>query len=121
MRSIVRTESFGSVRVFWLDREEAIRRLRDAAGRLLDAHPEVLGVYLFGSLAEDRAVPGSDADVLVMLERSDERWFDRPLRYLPTFDDVEMPVELFCYTPEEAERAPFAGRARATALTLASR
>ena len=33
----------------------------------------------FGSLAEGRAVPGSDADVLVLLSHSETRWLDRPL------------------------------------------
>src|SRR6266545_1305493 len=36
------------------------------------ADPE--GVYLFGSLADVRAVPGSDADVLIVLS-DDGEWF----------------------------------------------
>ncbi|HZD80374.1 MAG TPA: nucleotidyltransferase domain-containing protein [Actinomycetota bacterium] len=106
------------MRVFWLDRAEALQRLRAAASRLVE-RPDVRAVYLFGSLAQDRAVPGSDADVLVLLERSDRRWVDRPLEFGPWFDGVGMPVELFCYTPEEADRAPLARTARETGIALA--
>lgn len=121
MPSVVLSRSYGSVRVFWLDREKALRRVREAASRLLRERPEVLGVYLFGSLAEGRAVPGSDADLLILLRRSERRFLDRPLEYLPAFDEVGLPVDLFCYTPEEAERVPLAGRARQTAIPLAER
>ncbi len=121
MPSPIQSRSFGSVRVFWLDSEEAIRRLRRAARRLLEEAPQVRAVYLFGSLAEGRAVPGSDADVLVILDRSSSRWFDRPLELPPVFDDVGLPVELFCYTHGEVERIPMARRALATGLPLAVR
>lgn len=121
MPSPVRTRSYGSVKVFWLDRDEALRRLRRAATQLLDQHPEVMGIYLFGSLAEGRAVPGSDADLLVILGRSDRRPLDRPLDYQPAFEEVGMPVELFCYTRDELIRIPMARAARERALPLASR
>lgn len=87
------------------------RRLRAAAERLVDARPDVRAVYLFGSLSEDRAVPGSDADVLVVLTSSDRRWMDRPLEYAEFFEGTGMPVELFCYTEEEVGRVPLARRA----------
>lgn len=105
------SESFGSVRIFWLDREEARRRIGKAAQELVDSRPDVLACYLFGSLAEGRAVPGSDADVLVVLDRSDRRWMDRPLEYDGPFRGIGMPVELFCYTVDELGRVPLASRA----------
>ncbi len=106
------------MRIFWLDSDEVLRRLRAAARRLVGDRPEVASVHLFGSLSAGRAVPGSDADVLILLERSDRRWLDRPLDYLPAFDDVGVPVELFCYTPDEVERTPLAQRALAGATIL---
>jgi predicted nucleotidyltransferase len=109
------------VKVFWLDRAEAVERLRRSAERLLAARTDVRRVSLFGSLADDRAVPGSDADLLVLLDRSDARWIDRPLELLPFFDDVGLPIELFCYTPEEAARVPLARRALELGLPLAER
>ena len=67
MRSLVRKASYGSVTTFWLDRDEAVGRVRRAAEQLVAARPDVASVYLFGSLAQGRAVPGSDADLLVLL------------------------------------------------------
>ncbi len=82
---------------------------------------DVTAVRLFGSLAEDRAVPGSDADILVILERSDARWMDRPLEFLPFFSDAGLPIELFCYTRAEADRVPLALRALEHGIALAER
>lgn len=121
MPSAVRKESYGSVTVFWLERDEAVRCLTGAARRLLAERPEVREVYLFGSLAEGRAVPGSDADVLVLLSESDERWLDRPLEYGPFFDDCGIGVELFCYTEEEADGHRLAERAQSRGVRLAGR
>lgn len=102
MRSPIVSRSYGSVRIFWLDAAEALRRLREAAARPVAARPEVRRAVLFGSLAQGRAVPGSDADVLVIVDAADGHWLDRALRYQPYFDDVGVPVDLFCYTPQEA-------------------
>jgi len=99
------------VTVFWLERDEVILRLRERARGLVAARPDVAGVYLFGSLAEGRAVPGSDADVLVLLAHSETRWLDRPLTLAPHFDGCGIGVELFCYTEEETARIPLARRA----------
>ena len=112
---------YGSVTVFWLDRDEALRRLRKAARRLLEERPEVLEVFLFGSLAEERAVPGSDADILVVLGHSERPFFDRSQEFLPFFDEIGLPVDLFCYTQEEVERVPLAHQARKRGIRLAGR
>ncbi|MCH1927610.1 nucleotidyltransferase domain-containing protein, partial [Shewanella sp. C31] len=61
MRSFVQKRSYGSVRVFWLDREGLLRALEGKAAQLLAAFPEVLAVVLFGSLARGEATPRSDA------------------------------------------------------------
>lgn len=115
----MRKRSYGSVDVFWLDRTEAVRRIEEAAAEVVRDRAEVEEVHLFGSLAEGRAVPGSDADVLLVLSESDEPWVDRPAAYRDAFRDVGMPVELFCYTREEVDRHPLAGRAREEGRRLA--
>lgn len=119
MPSVMESRSYGSVKIFWLNREEALRRLQEAAGRLLGAHPDVLGVYLFGSLAEGRAIPGSDADLLILLVDSNRRWLDRPLEFHTYFDGVGLPVDIFCYTAEEATVNPIARRALEHGVRLA--
>lgn len=121
MPSVVRKSSYGSVTVFWLDRAEAIRRLTEAARRLVRERPGVRAVYLFGSLAEGRAVPGSDADILILLEASDRPWPDRPLDFSKYFEAVGLPVDLFCYTLAEAEQVPIARQALARGMLLAAR
>ncbi len=121
MRSVVRTQSYGSVKVFWLDRAEALRRLQEAAEALVAACPDVVAVYAFGSLPEGRAVPGSDADVLLLLQEASRRFIDRPLEFAPYFSGVGMPVELLCYTAEEAARVSFARRALERGTLLAGR
>ncbi|GAB6063117.1 nucleotidyltransferase domain-containing protein [Deferrisoma palaeochoriense] len=104
--------------VFSLDREEALRRVREAAERLGRERPEVRFVGLFGSLAKGTAVPGSDADLIVVLDPTDLRFLDRPLRYGPYFEGVGLDVDLFCYTPEELPRTPLARTALREALPL---
>ena len=64
-----------SAKVFWLDRTGIRDRLRQEAERLHQSHPEIERVILFGSLARGDAVPGSDADLLLVLRDS-----ERPFR-----------------------------------------
>ncbi len=119
-RSIVREESYGSVRIFWLDREAALRQIHTAATRLVQERPEVVAVYLFGSLAKDRATPRSDADLLIILRHSPlARWFERGCEYGDYFDEVEIPCELFCYTLDELPKVPLACNAMQHALLIA--
>jgi hypothetical protein len=119
-RSIVREESYGSVRIFWLDREAALQQIRTAATRLVQERPEVVAVYLFGSLAKDRATPRSDADLLIVLRYSPIAcWFERGCEYGDYFDEVEMPCELFCYTLDELPKVPLARNAMPHAVLIA--
>ena len=85
-----------------------IRRDRRAgmdryARDLLESHPEVEEVIVFGSFENDTYAPGSDLDVFVVLrEASDSR--DRIPRFLP-HKSLEAPVDVFAFTRAEmAER-----------------
>lgn len=118
--SLVRKESYGSVTIYWLDRAEARRQVRAAAQQLVQACPEVMAVYLFGSLAKNKAGPRSDADILIVLrESSTSVWFRRAIEYSPYFDAVEMPVELFCFTINELPHKAVARHALQYAELLA--
>jgi len=121
MPSVLRRRSYGSVKVFWLDRDLALKNLRESALRLVREKPEVEEVRLFGSLAEGRAVPGSDADILLVLRNEGSPFFERPLKYLAYFAKVGLPVELFCYTREEIRKNPFAAEAYRFSLKLAEK
>jgi predicted nucleotidyltransferase len=101
MRSVIQRRSCGSAQIFWLDRDLLRRRLGEATGRLVGGCPEVCKVVLFGSAAEGREVASSDVDLLLVLDKSAERFIDRPLRYWPYFNDVGLAVDVFAYTRAE--------------------
>ena len=95
----MQSRSFGSVKIFWLDRERIGEELRSAARALALRYPEVQEVWLFGSLARGDAVPGSDADVLVVLSKTDESFLDRSPRY--ALAGCRIGVDLLAYTRSE--------------------
>jgi len=118
MPSVLRKKSYGSVKVFWLDRELALSQAIAAARRLVAERADVQRVGIFGSIATGRAVPGSDLDVLLVLSHSDQRPIDRPAGFLAYFDEVGLPTELFCFTEEEACGSAFFTRNAADALWI---
>jgi len=99
--SFIVEESFSSMKVFWLKQDELIEALRDRARALGEADGNVLQIVLFGSLAEGRAVPGSDADILVLLREDPRPFVERVGDWQGRFS-IGFPVEAFPYT--EAER-----------------
>ncbi|MCS7207622.1 MAG: nucleotidyltransferase domain-containing protein [Dehalococcoidia bacterium] len=107
MPSLVRKRSYGSVTVFWLDRDAVARVLRERAEALVRHAPEVQKVVLFGSLAARRAIPGSDADILPVIRGEAGPFLERVRHYQP-FLEGGMPVDLFCYTEGEIQRIPLA-------------
>jgi len=97
--------SCGSSKVTYLDRDRAVEQLRQCARALAARDAAVVEVRLFGSLARMEAVPGSDADILIVLRHHAlSRWFDRIPEYQAAFADMDMPVEVFPYTQDELTR-----------------
>ncbi len=93
--------SFGSVKIFSLDRaaiREALRHHVDARYR---PDPNAVAVYLFGSFARGTAVPGSDVDLLVVVERDPRAPRDRIPDHLPGAFPVG--VDVIVWTREERE------------------
>lgn len=80
-----------------------MRELSRLARELARARPEVEDVVLFGSLASGRARPGSDADLLVIVRESPERFLDRMLTYGPYFRAAPIACEVLPYTRAEVE------------------
>jgi predicted nucleotidyltransferase len=124
--SVYVKRSCGSSRVTYLDRPRAIEQLRLLAGELIASNPDVIEVRLFGSLARMESVPGSDADVFILLRRDESpRWFDRIPRFSAAFDATDMPVEVFPYTQDEVDRLEHSGsgllRAARNGIVLARR
>lgn len=88
------------MRVFWLKRDELIKELHRVAKEVGEKDDKVVKIVLFGSLAEGRAVPGSDADVLILLREDNRRFMDKIPEYLEKFS-IDFPVEVFPYTVSE--------------------
>lgn len=101
------TGSSASVRIFWLDREGTLQRLRTAVKDLVEEHPEIEQAIVFGSLARGDAVPGSDVDLLLILQASELPFLERSVRYRPA--GMGIGVDVFAYTREELDAMLEAG------------
>jgi len=95
-------QSCGSVRIFWLDYENILNSLQKKIASI-NKYPEILEVWLFGSFAEVKAVPGSDIDILLIIDKSDVRFVDRIERYQDLFSGIGIGFDIFPYTQEESE------------------
>jgi len=82
-------------------------------------NPNVKKIILFGSLAEKRAVPGSDADILIILKHDNKRFIDRIKEWLEEFK-IDFPIEVFPYTEKEIEN-PIAKKALKKGIVLFER
>ncbi len=107
--------------VTWLDQPAARAELLRAVQELVRRRPEIERVVLFGSLATGRAVPGSDADLLIILKSSDRPFPERIPIYTP--DVRQIGVDVFPYTQAELEhllasRSSFVKRALAEGIEL---
>jgi len=78
-------------------------RLIRAAQALMVKEKDVQSVWLFGSLCRGQALPGSDADVLIVLRASDRPFHDRIDRFRSEFSNSEVPVDVLPVTIAELE------------------
>ncbi len=76
-----------------------MQELKIAAHQMKVLHPEIEEVMLFGSLARNKAVPGSDADLLLILSSANEPFLERIPYYLP--QKLSLSVDVFPYTRAE--------------------
>ncbi|RMF27042.1 MAG: nucleotidyltransferase domain-containing protein [Chloroflexi bacterium] len=114
----------GSVRTFWLDRSAVLDELTRFARSLVEHFDEVERVILFGSMARGDAVPGSDADLLLILRESALPFLERTVRY--RLGGLSIGVDLFPYTRQEMDRLldeghPFLRQALREGVELARR
>ncbi len=103
MQSVIQKKSYGSVKVFWLDKDLLRKRIQKAARRILSTNANVEKVILFGSLSEDKATAFSDADILIVVKDSAKRFIDRSIDFAPYFQNIGIEVDLFVYTRKELE------------------
>ena len=104
-QSVVQEISLDSVRIFWLNYPLITERLMRVSDDFKN-YPEILEVWVFGSFAQCKAVPGSDIDLLLVIDKSDKRLIDRIEKYQDMFSDMGISVDIFPYTIQESD-APF--------------
>jgi predicted nucleotidyltransferase len=119
MPSFVVKESLNSAKVFWLDQASLLTEIHKVARELAEKNENILKIILFGSLAEKKAVPGSDADILIVLKEDAKPFMARMSEWLEKFS-VDFPVEIFPYTKKELDN-PLACQAMRTGITLFER
>jgi uncharacterized protein len=98
----MRKPSSPSVKVTFTDREQILKALENLIQEWTQQHPELEKVILFGSFARGDYFPGSDLDVLLMLENSDQPLLNRIRQFLPTHFPVD--IDVFPYTQAEIKR-----------------
>ena len=92
----------------WPDAREVEQAVRRWAERVVTAHPEVMHIGYFGSYARGDWGPGSDLDMLMIVEGSAEPFERRAAQWDAT--ELPVPVELVVYTKAQWERLPPGGR-----------
>ncbi|MFN3595359.1 MAG: nucleotidyltransferase domain-containing protein [Thiobacillaceae bacterium] len=98
--------------------------LTEAARAALSDHPELLGVWLFGSRARGDHGARSDVDLLLVVSSARPRPMDRLLDYKDLIERIPAPVDLLVLTPSEVDATrdqPFYRRVLAEAHVLAMR
>jgi predicted nucleotidyltransferase len=98
----MRKPSSPSVKVTFTNREQILTALENLIQEWTQQHPELEQVILFGSFARGDYFPGSDVDVLLILESSDQPLLNRIRKFLPTHFPVD--IDVFPYTQDEIER-----------------
>ena len=102
--------SRSSAGAIYLDRRRRIEELREAARRAAAQAPSIRRVVLFGSLTRGNATPRSDADILIVLEASEQpEARDRIPAMLAAMSPLPCSVDLCVVTAQELERAQEGG------------
>lgn len=119
MQLFVVEESLNCVKVFWLEQENLVKEIYKIANKIGKEEKNILKIILFGSLAERKGVPGSDADILIILKKDDKPFIDRVVEWSEKFS-LDFPVEIFPYTEGELNN-PVAVEAIKKGITLFDR
>ncbi len=87
--------------VRFLDYDAVLRALRRAAAAARKAHPEIVRVLLFGSLARGDWTADSDADLIVVVRNAPRELLARARYQIHT---PAIPTDTLVYSEEEFER-----------------
>jgi predicted nucleotidyltransferase len=88
----------------WPDAETVEKGLRSWAEKARSRRPDLLRIGYFGSYARGDAGVGSDLDVILVVEKSDEPFEKRGIAWDTT--DLPVQADLLVYTRTEFEAIP---------------
>ncbi len=95
-------EAFSSsAEVRWLDRDEILRDLRRSVAEAKARYPEIVAVYLFGSLVQGTWTADSDADLFIVV-RAVFQSFSDSCRY--QIYSLSIPTDSLVYSEGDFER-----------------
>ncbi len=97
----MRKQSSTSVKIFYFPKKAVWSALRTLSADMAGEFSEIERIVVFGSLARDEAVPGSDVDLLIILKESSIPILERIPKYAPNHFPVG--VDVFPYTEDELE------------------
>jgi uncharacterized protein len=100
--SVMHKPSSPFVKVTFTNREQILKALEDLIQQWTQRHPELEQVILFGSFARGDYFPGSDVDMLLILEKSDQPFLSRMVKFLPAHFLID--IDIFPYARDEFER-----------------
>lgn len=92
----------------WPDAEMVDRAVRSWAEKIVQSRKEILQIGYFGSYARGDWGVGSDLDLIVILESSDQPFEKRTLTW--NTRELPVPVDLLVYTGEEWKKLGQEGR-----------
>lgn len=108
----VRSSSSSVLR--WPDADAVDRAVRLWVERAAAAHPEVVGVGYFGSYARGDWGPGSDLDLLIIVDAAAEPFERRAARWDAT--GLPVPTDVLVYTRKEWDALDPGGRFHRTVM-----
>ncbi|MGD0224861.1 MAG: nucleotidyltransferase domain-containing protein [Terriglobia bacterium] len=98
----MRDEFWSSVEVRFIDLDQVLRDLRNAAAEAKRAHPEVAKVYLFGSLVKGNWTADSDADLIVVVRKEFPDFVRSRIAYQIFTSSI--PTDTLVYSEREFEQ-----------------
>lgn len=77
--------------------------INEVANRLVKVY-DPIAIYIFGSYSWGIPTPDSDLDILVIVEKSDEKSYTRPVAGHKALADLDISKDIIVYTLEEFEK-----------------
>lgn len=84
-----------------MTQKDALQKAKSLREALEKKGYPVKNVYLFGSMAKDTAVQGSDIDVAIVCEPFKSNRIDENAEFLWTSKDIDIKIETVCLHPED--------------------